>query len=319
MTNSNRELHVVLGTGPLGLAVMRALVKRGHQVRMVNRSGSAEAPDGVEVVHGDVYQPDNVRQLSEGAAAIYQCAQPGYTEWESKFPPLQTSVIEGVSQSGAKLIVGENLYMYGEVTGPMHERMPYSAHTRKGRVRAAMSRELIDAHESGKIQVAMARGSDFYGPAVLGSALGDRVFLPLIQGKAAQVAGDVDAPHSYTYIDDFGEAMAILGERDEALGRAWHVPNAPTTSTREVIETAARILGVEPKINSMGRFMMRIGGLFIPEARESVEMMYEFEKPFIVDHSDFVKAFGDISTPLETGLRVTLDWYREHGAEAAHA
>jgi len=33
------ELHVVFGTGPLGLAVMRELRRRGKHVRMVNRSG----------------------------------------------------------------------------------------------------------------------------------------------------------------------------------------------------------------------------------------------------------------------------------------
>jgi len=30
----------------------------------------------------------------------------------------------------------------------------------------------------------------------------------------------------------------------------------------------------------MGRLMMAFGGLFIPAARESLEMMYEFEKTF---------------------------------------
>ena len=37
--------HVIFGTGPLGTAVMRELVRRGKRVRMVNRSG--RAPQGV--------------------------------------------------------------------------------------------------------------------------------------------------------------------------------------------------------------------------------------------------------------------------------
>jgi len=34
--------------------------------------------------------------------------------------------------------------------------------------------------------------------------------------------------HTYTYVSDFGEALAILGKREEALGQAWRVPNPPT-------------------------------------------------------------------------------------------
>lgn len=62
----------------------------------------------------------------------------------------------------------------------------------------------------------------------------------------------------------------------------------------------------------MGRLMMRIGGMFILEARETVEMMYEFEKPFVVDHSKFERVFGNHATPHENGLRQTVKWYKKH-------
>ena len=44
----NHELHVVFGTGPVGMAVMDELLTKGKQVRMVNRSGKATLPEGVE-------------------------------------------------------------------------------------------------------------------------------------------------------------------------------------------------------------------------------------------------------------------------------
>lgn len=58
--------------------------------------------------------------------------------------------------------------------------------------------------------------------------------------------------------------------------------------------------------------MMRLGGLFIPEARETVEMMYEFEQPSVVDHRKYAQAFGNHATPLEASIQLTLAWYREH-------
>jgi nucleoside-diphosphate-sugar epimerase len=71
-------------------------------------------------------------------------------------------------------------------------------------------------------------------------------------------------------------------------------------------------IGLPPKMSGMGRMMMRIGGLFIPEARESVEMMYEFEKPFVVDSGKFERAFGVRATPLPEAIRRTVDWYRSN-------
>lgn len=311
--------HIIFGTGPLGKAVMRALLKREDaQIIMVNRSGKrGDIPAEVQIIASDAYDADKVADVTKGADVVYQCAQPGYLEWQEKFPPLQRAILEGVSRNNAKLIVGDNLYMYGDVEGLIHEGLPYAATNKKGRVRAQMASEIMEWHEQGKIRAAVARGSDFYGHEVLGSALGDRVFLPMLKGKAAQYIGNPDMPHTYTYIDDFGEAMAILGEREEGLGRAWHVSNAPTLTTREVVSIIAAEIGVEPKISAMPKLMVNVVSLFHPYLREIKEMLYEFEKPYVVDDSDFRKTFGMDATPLEIGLRETVQWYRQHEAITA--
>jgi nucleoside-diphosphate-sugar epimerase len=308
---TTNELHVVFGAGPLGIATARALLRRGRVVRMVNRSGVGGIA-GAQLVRGDAYDPASVAELTAGAAAVYQCAQPAYTEWQQKFPPLQSAIIEGVARSGAKLVVAENLYMYGPVSGPIHEGLPFAATNRKGATRARMAEQVLEAHRSGKLRTTAGRGSDFFGPGVKDSTLGEMVFAPALAGKAAQVVGRLDVPHTYTYIEDFGEALAVLGERDEALGRAWHVPNPETLTQREVAGLIFAELGAPVKLTALNRLMMRLGGLFIPAARETVEMMYEFEEPFVVDASAYAHAFGDHATPLPETLRRTIGWYRAH-------
>ena len=311
------ELHTVLGSGPLGLSVARELLARGKRVRMVNRGGKAPAGVAVaaEFVGADLYNSQDVTRVAQGAAVVYQCAQPHYWEWPQKFPPLQAAIIEGLTGTGTKLVIGENTYMYGDTNGkPLTEALPYAATTRKGKVRAAMSEAALAAHKAGKVRVTMGRGSDFFGPFALDSGLGDRAFLPALQGKAAQTAGDPDALHTYTFIDDFGKALVVLGERDEALGQAWHVPNPETLTTRQVVNLIFQEIGQPAKLSTMGKMMMRIGGIFIPGAREMVEMMYEFEKPFVVDSSKFTKAFGMQATPWKAALHETIDWYRSYAA-----
>jgi nucleoside-diphosphate-sugar epimerase len=293
---------------------MRELVRRGKPVKMFNRSGKAPqgVPAEVSVAAGDAFSLDFTRQACQGASVVYQCAQPAYQEWTGKFPALQNSILEGAASAKAKLIVGDNLYMYGQVNGAIHEGLPYAAHTRKGKTRAAMAEALLAAHQSGKVRAALGRGSDFYGPGVLDSTLGERAILPALQGKPASLVGKLDLPHTYTYIEDFGKALAILGEREQALGQVWHVPSPPTLTQRELMTLFFEQIGKPPKMSGMGKLMMSIGGLFIPEARESVELMYEFDKPFVVDHSKFARAFGDHATPHLDAVRETITWYRNH-------
>jgi nucleoside-diphosphate-sugar epimerase len=294
---------------------LRELLRRGQPVKMVNRSGQrpADVPASVEVVAADVYQPDQVQALTHGAAVTYLCAQPGYTEWVEKWPPLMKSVIAGVTASGSKLIFGDNLYLYGDTHGqPLHESLPATAHTRKGKVRGEVAELVLAAHRAGALRAAIGRGSDFYGPGVLSSLTGERVILPALKGQAAQLTGNIDLPHTLTYIEDFGKALVILGEREEALGQAWHVPNPPTLTQREWTTLLFEELGKPVKVSSIGKPMLTLAGLFIPAAREVVEMMYEFEKPYVVDSSKFVRAFGDHSTPHREAIKATVVWYRAY-------
>src|SRR6266511_1394965 len=101
--NTKIDLYVVLGTGPLGQAVMRELARRGKSVRMVNRSGNMPTviPPGVEIVGADLYSPEDVCKVTQGAAVVFHTAQPPYAQWPDRFPALQDSIIAGVALSGA--------------------------------------------------------------------------------------------------------------------------------------------------------------------------------------------------------------------------
>ena len=53
--------------------------------------------------------------------------------------------------------------------------------------------------------------------------------------------------------------------------------------------------------------------LFWPLAREGAEIVYQFERPFVVDSGKYAGAFGEgEATPYRDGIRRTLDWYRRN-------
>ncbi len=306
------DLHVVFGTGPLGLAVMRSLRARQRRVRMVNRAGSAPVPEGVEVVGADVTAaPDSARRACDGAAVVYNCTNAPYHRWPELLPGLFGGILDAAAAAGARLVVGDNVYMYGEVDGPITDDLPIRPTTAKGRIRAEVAEAMLAAHRGGRVSVAIARASDFIGPFVTdGGMIGSRAVRPAMRGGTATLIGDIDLPHTYTFIDDFGRALVILGERPEAAGRAWIAPSPQAATSRQVMAMVFEELGLPPKVRTMGRRMLRLAGLFVPEARELVEMMYEFEKPFIVDGSRFERTFGLTPTPLREAVRCTVEWYR---------
>lgn len=319
MSNSG-ELHVVFGSGPIGSAVMNELLTRGHKVRIVNRNAKINILESVELVQGDATNPAFTREVCKEATVVYNCANAPYTRWPELFPPLQAGILEGAASTGAKLVSMENVYMFGPTQGkPLTEDLPYAATTRKGRVRAQMAQDLLAAHGSGKVRVAIGRASDFFGPCALTSAAGERVFLPALSGKASQVVGNPNLLHTYTYVPDIGKGLVILGERDEASGQAWHLPGSQTVTTRQFIEMIFAETGYPARIQAVPNLILKTLALFNPMLREVAEMLYEFEEPFIVDHSRFERTFGNHATPLQEAIHTTVEWFRKYEHERVKA
>ena len=104
-----------------------------------------------------------------------------------------------------------NLYAYGPVDGPLTEELPSRATGPNGRVRATLADQLLEADASGAVRATIGRASDYYGPRGRQSTAGERLFVPAINGKATQVLGDPDLPHTFTYLRDF--ARGLTGPR----------------------------------------------------------------------------------------------------------
>ena len=96
------------------------------------------------------------------------------------------------------------------------------------------------------IRVVIGRASDFVGPGVRDSALGEFVFQPALAGKRAQTMGRPDTQHTYSYVPDVGRNLVLLGSRDDAYGRVWHLPNPDTRTTRHVIIDVYAAAGQAP-------------------------------------------------------------------------
>lgn len=304
--------HIIVGAGAIGRSVMDTLVQQGRRVRVVTRSGQrGDIPAAVEVVAGDAANLEDTRRFCAGAARVYNCTNAPYHKWREQFPPLQRGVLEGAAAAGAKLVVIENLYMYGSTNGqPIREDLPYNATGARGSTRALMARELIEAHKNGKVQVTIGRASDYFGPGAPQATIGKQAFVAALRGKTAQVVIHADQPHTYTYVPDIGRALVMLGDTDAAYGQAWHLPSPQTVTTREFLSMIYEEAGQSLRVRVMPPLLVKAFSYIIPPIRGIDELFYEFMEPFVLDSSKFISAFGDTSTPLQEAIQTTLAWFK---------
>jgi nucleoside-diphosphate-sugar epimerase len=302
--------HVVFGNGQIGAHVATQLLDAGQEVAVVSRSGR-NAPSGARAISGDLTNCDVAAHATAGAKVIYFCLNAtNYGRWPAEFPPLQRAAIHAAKRSGARLVVLENMYAYGPTAGrPLVESLPPLATAAKAMTRVAMTNELLDAHRSGNIDVTIGRASDFFGPRVSQSALGSHVMVAALSGDRAQVLGNPDLAHSYSYAPDVARGLIALGGSAKASGQIFHLPIADTITTRQLLTELFTAAGHRVRITSAGRSVLLIAGFFKPDLKELRHTLYQFAEPWTVDDSRFRSEFGDLSTPLPTAIKETLNWH----------
>jgi nucleoside-diphosphate-sugar epimerase len=317
MQTQDKPLHVVLGAGQIGSLLAQQLAARGERVRIVRRS-SAATPAGVEARSGDIRDVSFAADAASGAAVVYDCMNPSYDKWDEQLLALARGSLHAATANGAKLVALDCLYMYGRPDGKMREDSPRKPCSHKGELRVALEQLRMSAHRRGEVKVAIARASDFFGAGLQQSAFSDRFFERAFAGKAVECLGDPDAPHSYTYARDVVTALSTLGARSEADGQVWHVATSSNDSTRALYDRVGHALGLgDLKIMRVPKLLVRGLGLFNPIMREMVEMMYQWEVPYLIDDTKFRATFAIEPTPVEQAAAEVAAWARSHYARQA--
>jgi len=299
------ELHVVVGAGPVGSGVARILAGLGERVRVVTRNGGGPDLPAVERVAADASDAERLAELSTGARAVYNCANPPYHRWPQEWPPLAASILRAAERSGAVLATVSNLYGYGPVDGPIHEDLPLAASFSKGVVRARMWVDALAAHEAGRVRATEIRASDYLGYGAYGSLT--RLLPRIRAGKAVRVLGDPDAPHTFTYTVDTARLLVRVAADECAWGAAWHVPSNPARTAREVVTDLSRAVGVTSvTVNAVPRWGLTVGGWFVPALKELPEVMYQHDRPFLLDDSRARVTFGMRPAPWSEIIAATV-------------
>jgi nucleoside-diphosphate-sugar epimerase len=303
----------VFGFGAVGRETAGLLAKRGDAVRIVQRERPTHLPDGCTFQAADSLDRDAAIGACAGVDTVVCAVGLKYrsTVFERDWPRVMANLIDGCAASGARLIFADNLYMYGPQTSALKEDMPLTSFGRKPKARAHATRLWQEAHAAGKLRATAVRAADFYGPDVATSVISAYGVARLVAGQPALVPTSPDHPHDFTFVPDFARALlSLVDAPDDAYGQAWHVPNAPTRTLRDVLTLAAKIIGVAPRISVLPSLLLPLIGLFSKDVGQLAEMRFQWDRPYVIDASKFAARFWSDPTPFDDGLRETVAFYR---------
>lgn len=186
------------GTGFLGRAIARHLVARGWRLRGLRRPAATDLPAGVEAIPGSLEDPDSLRRLVQGAAAVVHCAGAVRGAGPAAFDAVNRDGVARLARAAAEAVPPVRVLHISSLAARHPHLSPYAASKRAG------ERALAAAG----VEAVVLRPPAVYGP-------GDRELRPLLAWMARGLAlllGPRAARFSLLHVDDLAAAVARLLE-----------------------------------------------------------------------------------------------------------
>ena len=305
-------MQVILGSsGQIGRELAIEL-KRSHtsNLRLVSRKPQ-KVNDSDTLHSADLLDAAQTLKAVEGAEVAYLTAGlPMDTAlWVAQWPTLMRNVIAACAATGTKLVFFDNTYMYPQTAVPQTEDAPFQPNGEKGRVRAAIARELLDAMAQGRVQALICRAPEFYGPGLTQSITNATVINAVKAGKKAKVFLRDDTLRTLIYTPDASRGMALLGNTPDAFGQTWHLPCDDQRLTyKQFVALAAEIFGAEPRYTVLKHWQLALAGLFNPTVKDAAELLPRYEADNVFVSEKFKQRFPEFRvTTLREGLTAIRD------------
>lgn len=304
-------MQTILGSGgAIGIELAKALPSYTTRIRLVSRHPK-KVNDTDELFAADLLNPAELEKAIQGSDVVYVTVGFPYSVavWKATWPRFIENVLNLCEAHGCKLVFFDNVYMYDkEHLNPMTEATPIRPPSKKGEIRAQIAQLILDRANDGRVKALIARSADFYGPSIQQTCvLTETVFKPLSKGQTANWFLSDSAKHSFTYTPDAGKATALLGNTESAYGQVWHLPTAANPmSGKEWVEAIAGKMDKKPSYRVAPLWMIQVLGWFMPIMKESVEMVYQYDRDYVFDSGKFEKEFGMLPTSYLDGIEAII-------------
>jgi NAD dependent epimerase/dehydratase len=302
------------GDGFIGSHLVELLVREGYEVRALSQYNSfnfwgwledIDCLDAVEVVTGDVRDPNFCRTIVAGVDLVFHLASLIAIPYSYVAPDsyVDTNIsgtlnicqaardlsVGRVIQTSTSEVYGTARYVPIDENHPLQPQSPYSA----SKIAAdAMAMSFFNAFD---LPVTIARPFNTYGPRQSARAVIPTMISQIASGMGEIRLGDVAPTRDFNYVADTCRGFLALARSDAAIGQTVNIGSNYEISVGDTFNLIRRLMGSDVTfVHDEERLRpgkSEVFRLWCDDAR--MRELTGFEPQY----------------DIERGLRETIDWY----------
>lgn len=238
------KVLVMGGTQFNGLALVRELVRTGHDVTILNR-GKTEAPlpRGVKRLFADRTEHDALRKALSGQD--FDCVQ-DISAYRPEDVELMTELFRG--RVGHYVFASSTVIYRPSRLLPITEDFPLDRsadQSEYGMNKILCEDYLIRQHREHGFPVTIAAFSMVFGPRNILPDREQRMFQRILSGRKVMIPGDGTTVGQVGHVDDEARALRMLMCRPQTFGKRYNVTGGDYFTDEGYVDTFGRVLGRE--------------------------------------------------------------------------
>jgi nucleoside-diphosphate-sugar epimerase len=247
-------------TGFVGSYLTRALLRRGHGVRILARTtdrAAALQAAGADVRLGDVGEPGSLRGIAEGIDVLFHLVRSPTSASEEVFDRIDVRGTEHLLSEAKRAGVRRFVYV-GTLAGyplaqqrdgaVIDERSQFDDSGLMGnyvRAKARAEAVVMSANTAGGIETVIVRLGLVCG--VGASVLPAHVCLPVSRDRVI-LFGDGSVPLPLTYIDNAIDALILAATVPGVAGESFNIVDDEVLTQREYLDLLRQTAGGRPQV-----------------------------------------------------------------------
>ena len=314
-----RQILVTGGGGFIGGHLAVALNRAGANVRAFCRYNSrsdrgtlewfsAADTSGIEVVFGNLRDPESVRAAVAGAQVVLHLGAQIAIPYSFVNPRdfVETNVIgtlnvaQSALSSGVEHVVHVSTSeVYGQAeTLPITEQHPSAPRSPYAASKAAADMLMLSFHRGFSLPLTIARPFNTYGPHQSARAIVPTIIVQALRGSRLKL-GALEPRRDLTFVRDTVAGLIAIASTTTAVGRTLQLGSGHDVSVGELVEMIGSILG----------------------RKLEVELDPQRVRPVDAEIAGLLSDFSELTavtgwaprTDLRAGLEQTIAWFQSHG------
>lgn len=241
MKNPNKVL-VTGADGFIGSHLTEMLVENGFAVKALSQYNSLNnwgwledisCLNKVEVLTGDVRDPQYCKEITKGVDIIYHLAAliaipysyvapDSYVDTNIKgtlniCQAARENNIKRVVHTSTSEVYGTAQYVPIDEKHPLQPQSPYSA------TKIAADAMAMSFYNSFELPVVIARPFNTYGPRQSARAVIPSIISQIVDGNKKIKVGDVSPTRDFNFVEDTCRGLIALGDCDQAIGETVNI------------------------------------------------------------------------------------------------